>query len=555
MNLYVSPGGDDGHPGTIDAPFATLGRARDTVRSYLEEGLSEDVVVHLREGVYRLDRPFVLSPGDGGTAEHSVTYAAYPGETAILSGGRPVTGWKAGSNGMWSAQLPDVKAGRWFFRQLFADGKRLPRGRFPETGFLTLEGHSEDYRELRFSDGLPSTDLGGGDTELVVAQNWSIAREVIASSCPSSLTARTPVGWVGHGACLPKPGMSVFLEHARPFVTRPGQWYLDRAEGVLHYRAAEGEDPNRRAFAAPVAEQLLRVEGPVRNIVFRGIRFEHAAFPMPEIGYAGIQACYYGTRTDEPATYAVPVAIEWRYARGCRMEACTVAHLGGSGFGLGPGCRSNTIAGCTFTDVGGTGINLGHMPVKDPLWADWSDPAEVPVANTVSNCVISHCGVELWGAHGIFDAMTRGTRIAHNELRNLPYGGIATGFSWGTEPTSQRDCTIAHNHVHGVMERLYDSGAIYTLGYQPGSVIRDNLLHGVKRSGYAFGEAANNGIFFDEGSKGFTVDGNVIYDTSGKPIRFNQSQEGWQTWTNNSFGVAPDEEGYPTETAVRAGPT
>ena len=33
-NLYVSPDGSDSNPGTIDKPFATLGRARDAVREF-----------------------------------------------------------------------------------------------------------------------------------------------------------------------------------------------------------------------------------------------------------------------------------------------------------------------------------------------------------------------------------------------------------------------------------------------------------------------------------------------------------------------------------------
>ena len=266
--------------------------------------------------------------------------------------------------------------------------------------------------------------------------------------------------------------MSVFLENGRSLASNPAHWYLDRNSGVLSYRAADGEDPNRRQFVAPRLNQLLDVQGtaerPVRNLHFKGIGFEHTNWLIPEIGYDGIQACYHGTMVEEPACYAVDVAIEMDYCEGCTIEQCQVTHIGGSGIGIGAGCRDNRIIGCEISDIGATGVNVGHMKTKDPLWADWSDPGDVPTNNEIANCDIHHCCVELWGGHGIFDAMTRDTKIRHNEVSSLPYGGIATGFVWGTQRTSQQGCVIEYNHVHDVMLKLNDSGCLYTLGFQPG---------------------------------------------------------------------------------------
>jgi hypothetical protein len=482
---------------------------------------------------------------DGGTLDHTVTYAAYPGERPVLSGGRVIAGWQRHADDMWTAELSDVKNGSWWFRQLYVDGRRLPRGRYPETGFLKIKSVSKDHTKLRFAPSIPDSDLGGGDTEVVVVQNWSISREVIAQSGPEEVTAVTPIGWVGHMACLPKPGMSIFFEHALEFVTKPGQWYLDRTSGVLHYRAAEGENPNERQFVAPMLEQLIRMEGsknhPVRNLHFDGIGFEHTGFVIPDIGYGGIQACYHGTTVEEAITYAVDVAVEMAYCHNCSITNARVQRIGGSGIGLGAGCQDNRVVGCLIRDIGATGVNVGHMKVKNPLWADWSNPSEVPAGNEVANCYIHHCGAELWGAHGIFDAMTRDTRIRHNEVAWIPYGGIATGYVWGTQRTSQQDCIIESNHIHEVMLKLNDSGCIYTLGFQPGSIIRGNLLHGVRIGGFAGGQVCNNGIFFDEGSKGFLLEDNVIYDVDQKKgarntaVRFNRSNRDWQIWINNTI--------------------
>lgn len=562
-DFHVATDGKDSDPGTLIRPFATLDRARSGVRDMVEGGLEDDVLVLIRGGTYYLEKPFSLGPKDSGTGEHSITYAAYPGERVVLSAGRPITGWKAGAHDRWTVEIPAVMEGRWWFRQLYADGQRLPRGRYPETGFLKLESRSSDSRELKCATSFPSGDLGGKDAEIVVVENWSIAREIIARSTKASITTRTPMGWVGHSHCYPKPGMSVFLEHAPEFVKRAGQWYLDRKRGVLHYQAAPGEDPNRRRFVAPLLESLVIIEGsrqaPARNVHFRSIEFMHTAWRMPGIGYGGIQACYHGTTVDE-AAYAATVAIDMTHCQGCSLTRCRLLHIGGSGVGLGGGCRGNKIVGCEIGDIGATGVNSGHMRVKKPLHTDWENPRDVPAGNEISNCYIHHCGEELWGAHGIFDAMTRDTAIRHNEVVSIPYGGIATGFIWTSERTSQQNCLIEHNHVHEVMLKLNDSGCIYTLGFQPGSIIRGNLLHGVRIGGFAGGQICNNGIFFDQGSKGFLLEDNVIYDIDQRsgarntPVRFHKSSRDWHIWINNTIETGPEIPETGKSLSERVGP-
>jgi hypothetical protein len=83
---------------------------------------------------------------------------------------------------------------------------------------------------------------------------------------------------------------------------------------------------------------------------------------------------------------------------------------------------------------------------------------------------------------------------------------------------------------------LGDGGCIYTLGLQPGTVIRCNHLHDVHRSPLSQA-APNNGMFIDEGSKGFHFERNVIYRTNGGPIRFNQCARDWHTWKDNLEGL------------------
>lgn len=102
--FYVSPGGDDSGAGTIDAPWATLKGARNNVRAYLDG--NGDITVYLRGGTYILDQTVVYGLKDDGTANQSITYAAYRGETPIISSLVQVTGWTNYRGNIKQAYLP-----------------------------------------------------------------------------------------------------------------------------------------------------------------------------------------------------------------------------------------------------------------------------------------------------------------------------------------------------------------------------------------------------------------------------------------------------------------
>ena len=137
--FFVATNGSDGNPGSREKPFATPARAVAAVRSLIAGGLQEDVRVIFRAGTYALAAPLVFSAADSGTAEHSITYTTNPGERVVISGGRPITNWKLAEGRTWTADLAEVKAGRWFFRQLVINDRRAVRARWPnEDGVLHL---------------------------------------------------------------------------------------------------------------------------------------------------------------------------------------------------------------------------------------------------------------------------------------------------------------------------------------------------------------------------------------------------------------------------------
>jgi len=73
-DYYVSPGGDDAGPGSLAAPWATIGKAAET--------LVAGDTVFVRAGTYNE----TLRPRSSGEAGSPITYAAYPGETPTIDG-------------------------------------------------------------------------------------------------------------------------------------------------------------------------------------------------------------------------------------------------------------------------------------------------------------------------------------------------------------------------------------------------------------------------------------------------------------------------------------
>ena len=100
--------GNDLHPGTKEAPLATLHAARNLIRHYKSiEKQKTSYTVTICGGTYELSEPLVLNELDKGTALHPVIWRAADGETVRISGGRtiPATAFKPVSDAKVKSKL------------------------------------------------------------------------------------------------------------------------------------------------------------------------------------------------------------------------------------------------------------------------------------------------------------------------------------------------------------------------------------------------------------------------------------------------------------------
>ena len=541
--LFVAPNGNDANPGTADKPLASLAAARDTVRKLVAAGLKADVTVQLAGGVYPLVQPLVVGPEDSGSEQHAITYAAAPGATVVVSGGRRITGWKKGEGELWTADVPDAKTG---FRNLWVNGRRAVRARFPNEDDnpsrvqLQDSSLSKDLKAwtMKLAPGVVKDWKNPSDIEILVDGNWAINRKRVESLDPATSTLvmapphRQTIPWN-----QPHRGRWAYLENSPSFLDRPGEWCLDRrapgagdGSGVLSYWPLPGEDMAKAEVFAPVLTQLVLIKGtaekPVRNLHFVGLTFAHTDWQLPDVGYFGVQACHIVRGQGEAQVWdRVPCALRFDYAQDCSVRDGVIGHLSTGGIEFVEGCAKDTIEGNHIFDISANGVMLGGP----------KDEAGVPKDCRIANNHVHATGIEYHGAVGIWVGFAQRAVVAHNEVHDTPYTGISVGWQWNPQPTPCKQNTIEWNHIYDVMKNLGDGGGIYTLGFQPGTVLRGNHIHDVRRC--PFNQAApNNGMFIDEGSKGFLFERNVIYRTAHQPVRFNQCARDWHTWKDNVEG-------------------
>ena len=87
VEFYVSPDGDDSNPGSENAPFQSLSRAKQAMDE-INDDMSSDIIVYLMDGVYYQDETLTFGTQDYSTNGYKVRYEAYPGAAPEISGGQ-----------------------------------------------------------------------------------------------------------------------------------------------------------------------------------------------------------------------------------------------------------------------------------------------------------------------------------------------------------------------------------------------------------------------------------------------------------------------------------
>jgi hypothetical protein len=180
-----------------------------------------------------------------------------------------------------------------------------------------------------------------------------------------------------------------------------------------------------------------------------------------------------------------------------------------------------------MVDLGGGGIRIGEQRRTE-------DSFERNYGHVVTDNEMHHLGRVYPPAVGMFILQSGQNHVAHNHIYDLYYTAVSVGWNWGYQETPCRENIVEFNDMHDIGQfMLSDMGAVYTLGIQKGTVIRNNLIHDVNSFTYG-----GWGLYPDEGSTDIVWENNVVYRT--KSAGFHQHYGRDNIVRNNVFAFGKE---------------
>ncbi|MGN9908781.1 RICIN domain-containing protein [Phytohabitans sp. LJ34] len=554
--LYASPSGS----GTAcsSAQPCSLAGAQAAVRA-LNDAMSDDIVVQLADGVYRLSAPLRLTAEDSGTNGRTVVWQAAPSARPVISGARAVTGWTladAGRN-IWRANVgTGIDT-----RQLYVDGAVATRARTQ----VNRADFTASSTGMRFTNGALSylNNLANQNRVEMESVNSFTDRYSPVQSISGNLITMQQPAWNNNNFgydtfTSPHRAGPLYLANAYEFLDSAGEWYLNPGTGVLSYIPRAGQNMSTASVELPALQSLVNIGGtydaPAHHITFTGVTFTGTSWlgPSSNQGYIdqqtgayiagnwswpGFTSCHNGCTQFEaarPNWFQMPAAVQISAANNVTFSDSQFVNLGQTAIGIGNdanahasgvglGASNITVTRSEIARSSGGGIVVGGVR------ADAHHPSDQRMVNrdiTVSNNRIHDLGADYRGIVSVLNTYVTNATVSHNEVYNMPYSGISLGYGWGandaggnnnyanrglynyqpryTTPTTASNNRLIGNYVHDVMQQMNDGGCIYTLSWNPSALISDNYC--LRTNGYF-------GVYFDEGSRYYTVRNNVFSNT------------------------------------------
>ena len=533
-DLVVSPSGSDEASGTLISPLRTIEKAKTVLAGYKASGVDcGEVHVWLRGGTYYLSDTLTFDEKD----LDNVCYCAYPGEQVLLSGGEKILGgWSQATVNGVTAWVRRVETN---FRTLYRmDGQALSRTRYPESGYFYVSSECHDGA-LYTPETTPWKDYMLGECAFGVdKQDWMDASSF---RNPTDILVRLLHYWkdemlplkrydadsgtfysTKYCSMSPREGDRYYLENVFEALHNPGEWYLDRKAEQLYYIPFENERMEDVELYAGSLEKGIELYG-VKNICFTGVSFVnfgwHPLSPDENTDFVpGIE--------HPQAAYSTPACITISNTSGIRFDACTFRNIGLTAIRFLRNVQNSAVTRCLFQNIGANAVYISGATV---------DNAQTTRDITVQDNHILQYGRNWANAIGVLVTHAKHVEITNNEIHDGYYSAISVGWVWGYAENVTDENLIAYNRIYDIGQGwLSDMGGIYTLGMQPHTIIRGNVISNVAadpgEKGYG-----GWGIYLDEGSSGILVEQNLVYDCGSQGFHQHYGKE--NSIRNNIFAM------------------
>lgn len=502
-DLYVSPQGNDTHPGTREQPCVTIQQALSILR---ERGTAG--TIRLTEGEYFIEKGIALGKADGGTTKTPLVIRSDVPHKARITGARRLSGFTRVSPQDAAALISekarkqvvvaDLKALGLPVLKKLPDQFRAPRSeeiifgempmqpaRWPNEGFTSFTNvldagasapvhwvSREVYRPGSFqfpSDRPRHWNLSRG---VYLHGFWCYgwADEVLraatydAESGELRLAAKHAYG-IGN-PWNKKSKRDFFAIHVFEELDQPGEYYLDRQAQKLYFWPPG--DMSRTPVRISLCRLPLLKAVNVANLVLEDLVFENACGDAVSLG-------------------------------GCenaRVEHCIVRNMGGSGINSSGG-KNNHVLRCEVMRTGSHAVSIQAGDRK----------TLTPGRCSVVNNHLHHLGRFDWmGGRGVRLGGC-GNRAAHNHIHHGPTGGVSYG---GNEHI------LELNEVHHVCQLYTDVGVFYTGRdwASRGNIVRWNYVHSnINNHGHG-----SQAFYLDDCDSGDQVIGNIVYGGVGRGV-------------------------------------
>ncbi|MBI3684426.1 MAG: right-handed parallel beta-helix repeat-containing protein [Acidobacteria bacterium] len=461
-DVVVSPSGSDGNPGTEEQPVATLERARTLLRT------QGGGTAWLRGGTHHRTTPLILTAEDSNT-----TWRGWPDEEVRITGGRVVTGFRPLQTrpGVYSVDLRSQGitdfgrlTPRGFGRpirpaalELFFRGEPMPPAAWPNAGWAYTSAAPGGPDGGQFSVNTSRLARWVDEPDLWVhgywTWDWADSYEHVAGIDVERRILKTdpPHGVYGYAAPRRFRVLNALSE-----LDQPGEWYLDRAAGVLSFW------PPAELRDGDVIVSLL--EGPLVSITnAANVRLLELTLEV--------------TRGN---------GVEIRGGRECVVAHCILRNIGNTAVTISGGA-GNGVEDCDISQTGDGAVTASGGDRR----------ALTPSAHFVTGNNIQRFSRWVRTYRPAVSISGVGQQVLRNRIHHAPHMGIAL---------SGNDHLIEGNDIHTTAWETADVGAFY-MGRDwtwQGNVLRANFFHNQ-------GNGDVNSVYLDDCASGTLVEGNIFH--------------------------------------------